>query len=98
MGGRVSFDRGLGAARTGDSTGGRAHFECGDTTAEQIVVVPQIQEQNVEVIRVIPLECQENAFFLLKACGEEGVRGTLFPCNSTVSPARECWCALSASD
>ena len=46
-------------ARSGDSTGGRAHIE-------QIVdvPVPQILEQNVEVIKVIPQEqCQRMRFF-----------------------------------
>ena len=40
--------------------------------AEQIVnvPVPQIQEQNVEVIKVILQEqCQRMRFFLLRACG-----------------------------
>ena len=44
---------------SGDSTGGRAH-------TEQIVdvLVPQILEQNVEVIKVIPQEqCQRMRFF-----------------------------------
>ena len=53
-----------GAARTGDSTGGRAEFYRGDNTAEQIVAVPQIQEQNAEVIQVILQEqCQQMRFF-----------------------------------
>ena len=37
----------------GGSTGGRAHVYRGGSTAEQIVDVPQILEQNVEVIKVI---------------------------------------------
>ena len=51
---------------TGDSTGGRAHICRGDKTSEQIVIVPvpQIQEQNVEVIKVILQEqCQRMRFF-----------------------------------
>ena len=51
---------------TGDSTGGRAHICRGENTAEQIVDVPlpQIQEQNVEVIKVILQEqCQRMRFF-----------------------------------
>ena len=49
---------------TGDSTGGRAHLCRGDNTAEQIVDVPQIQEQNVEVTKVIPQEqCHRMRFF-----------------------------------
>ena len=58
---------------TGDSTGGLAHICRGDNTAEQIVnvPVPQILEQNVEVIKVILQEqCQRMRFFLLRACGE----------------------------
>ena len=52
------------ADRTGDSTGGCAHVYRGANTAEQIVVVPQIQEQNVEVIKVILQEqCQQMRFF-----------------------------------
>ena len=53
-----------GADRTGDSTGGRAHFYRGDNTVGQIVAVPHIQEQNVEVIKVILQEqCQQIRFF-----------------------------------
>ena len=64
----ASFDRGPGADRTGDSTGGRAHFYRGDNTAEQIVAVPQIQEQNVEVIKVILQEqCQQMRFFFFES-------------------------------
>ena len=51
---------------TSDSTGGRAHVCRGDNTAEQIVnvPVPQIQEQNVEVIKVILQDqCQRMRFF-----------------------------------
>ena len=42
-----------GADRTGDSTGGRAHFYRGHNTAEKIMAVPEIREQNVEVTKVI---------------------------------------------
>ena len=53
-----------GADRTVDSTGGRAHVHRGDNTAEKIVAVPQIEEQNVEVIKVILQEqCQQMRFF-----------------------------------
>ena len=61
------------SSQSGDSTGGRVHICRGDDTAEQIVDVPipQIQEQNVEVIKVILLEqCQQMFFFLSRACGE----------------------------
>ena len=57
---------------TGDSTGGLAQICCGDNTAEQIVnvPVPQIQEQNVEVIKVILQEqCQRMRFFFESVLG-----------------------------
>ena len=76
-----------GADRTGDSTGGRAHVYRGDNKAEEIVAVPQIQEQNVEVA------VSANALFLLRACGEGASTGRA--CCTTVSPTRECWCILS---
>ena len=48
---------------TGDSTGGRAHICLGDNAAEQIVDLLQIQEQNVEVIKVVLQEqCQQMRF------------------------------------
>ena len=70
---------------TGDSTGERAHICRGDNTAEQIVnvPVPQIQEQNVEVIKVILQEqCQRMRLFLLRAC-KEGAVGLLHSLSHT---------------
>ena len=58
---------------SGDSTGGRAHVE-------QIVDVPapQILEQNVEVIKVIPQEpCQRLRFFTFQSVWEGGCRPSL---------------------
>ena len=53
-----------GADRTSDSTGGCSSFDRGDNTAEQIVAVQQIQEQKVEVIKVILQEqCPQKRFF-----------------------------------
>ena len=50
---------------TGDSTGGRAQIYRGDNTTEQIVDVPQIQEQNVELMKVIlQKQCQRMRFYL----------------------------------
>ena len=62
--------------------------------------VPQILEQNVEVIKVILQEqCHEMRLFLLTACGEGGAVGSTFrTCCPTISSARECWWILSASD
>ena len=58
--------------RARDSTGGRAHLYRGDNTAEQIVAVPQIQEHNVEVIKVVLQEqCQQMRFFFGKRVGRE---------------------------
>ena len=54
------------AQTTGDSTVGPVHVCRGDNTAEQIAngPVPQIQEQKVEVIKVILQEqCQRMRFF-----------------------------------
>ena len=54
-------------ARTGDSTGARAHVYRGDNTADQIVnvPVPQILEQNVMVIKAtLQEQCQRMRFFL----------------------------------
>ena len=61
---------------SGDSTGGRAH-------TEQIVdvPVPQILEQNVEVIKVIPQEqCQRMRFFT-----SDSVDGTFHTCCTTAN-------------
>ena len=51
---------------TGDSTGGRARVCRGDNTAEQMlnVPLPQILEQNVEVIKVVLQDqCHQLRFF-----------------------------------
>ena len=76
---------------TGDSTGGRALFCRGDKTAGQIVDVPQIQEQNVEVIKVIlQEECQRLRLFLLTACGDGAVGCTQRVCAAPQpTPTRE---------
>ena len=66
----------------------------GDNTSEQIVVVPQIREQNVEVIKVILQEqCQQMRFFFWEPVGS-----TFRTCCPTDSSTRECWWILSASD
>ena len=61
--------------------------------------VPQILEQNVDVIKVtLKEQCQQMRFFLLRACGAWAVGSTGRACIPTVSPTRECRRILSASE